>query len=122
MDRQEYKARTRALLAKDQSFVGDCGAYFNRIDYANGYAASVVSHRASYGGSEGEFEVAVLDGETGRLIYDTPITSDVLGFLDFAGVAEVLRQIASLPRRGFTHTCQHCGEDTPAHAIGKEEA
>ena len=51
----------------------------------------------TYGGNQGLFEVAVLD-LAGNIVYDTPVTSDVVGFLDFAGVADVLQQIQNLPK------------------------
>lgn len=41
------------------------------------------------------FEVAVLDKD-GRLCYDTPITDDVVGYLNFQGVADILKDISEL--------------------------
>lgn len=70
--------------------------YRRRITYPNGYTASIISHAYSYGGHDGRFEVAVLVGES--LHYDNPVVrGDVLGFLDFAEVAEALEKIAALP-------------------------
>lgn len=63
--------------------------------FDNGYGASVVSHLGSYGGKNGLFEVAVI-GKDGDLDYTTPVTNNVIGWLDFAGVAEVLEQIKNL--------------------------
>lgn len=65
--------------------------------FGNGYGASVVCSAMSYGGNQGLFEVAVLDA-TGRIVYDTVVSNDVIGFLDFAGVADVLQQIQNLPK------------------------
>jgi hypothetical protein len=56
----------------------------------------VVSNNFSYGGDRGFFEVAVLDA-AGNITYDTPIAGDVLGYLDFDGVAKTLREIQNLP-------------------------
>ena len=71
--------------------------YKNIVAFSNGYAASVVSNQYSYGGNKGLFEVAVMyDGE---IVYDTPVTNDVIGFLDFKGVADTLVQIENLPCR-----------------------
>lgn len=64
--------------------------------FANGYGASVVRHSFSYGHEEGKFELAVLKGDS--LCYDTPVTSDVIGWLSVDDVREILAQIASLPR------------------------
>jgi hypothetical protein len=63
--------------------------------FDNGFGASVVSHSCSYGGKEGFFEIAILD-KNGKISYDTPITSDVIGWLDFAGVADILERIKNL--------------------------
>lgn len=65
--------------------------------FGNNYGASVVCSDMSYGGKSGLFEVAVLDLE-GNIVYDTPVAGDVIGYLDFAGVADVLRQIQNLPK------------------------
>lgn len=65
------------------------------IEYGNGYGASVICHDGSYGGKKGLFEVAVL--HHGALCYDTPITDDVIGHLDFKDVAKILKQISMLP-------------------------
>ena len=66
--------------------------------FDNGYGASVVSNRMSYGGERGLFEIAVLDSN-GKIVYDTPVTNDVEGFLDFVGVVETLDKIKNLPKR-----------------------
>lgn len=65
--------------------------------FGNNYGASVVCSDFSYGGDKGLFEVAVLDLE-GKIVYDTPVTDDVIGYLDFDGVAKVLQQIQNLPK------------------------
>lgn len=71
--------------------------YKKTVNFPNGYAASVVSSQYSYGGSKGLFEVAVMYNN--EIVYDTPVTSDVIGFLDFQGVADTLKQIEQLPCR-----------------------
>lgn len=65
--------------------------------FDNGYGASVVRHDFSYG-----TELAVIrwTGDTCELCYDTPITDDVIGHLDEAGIAEVLQLISELPTDG----------------------
>ena len=64
-------------------------------EFENGYGASVVSHDGSYGGKQGKYELAVLD-ENGDLCYDTPITSDVIGYLTMAEVDKILINISHL--------------------------
>lgn len=66
--------------------------------FGNGYGASVVCSQFSYGGDKGLFEVAVLD-MAGNIVYDTPVTGDVVGFLDFDGVAKTLQEIQNLPKK-----------------------
>lgn len=71
--------------------------YHNIIPFPNGYSASIVSNEHSYGGDSGLFEVAVLHDN--QIVYDTPITRDVLGYLTFQEVAESLVEISNLPAR-----------------------
>jgi hypothetical protein len=70
--------------------------YHKVFEFDNGYGASVVSHSGSYGGNAGLFEIAVLDNR-GHIVYDTPVTSRVAGYLDFADVVAVLDKIKQLP-------------------------
>jgi hypothetical protein len=63
--------------------------------FDNGYGASVVCGLGTYGGTNGLFEVAVLDSN-GSITYNTPIAGDVIGWLDFADVADVLNKIKAL--------------------------
>jgi hypothetical protein len=74
------------------------------VRFPNGYAASVIRGPFSYGGPDGLWEVAVMipdgeDPEEWEITYDTPITSNVLGWLDVPGVAGVLLQVSRLPVR-----------------------
>ena len=63
--------------------------------FENGRGASVISGPYSYGGEKGLYELAVLD-ENGNLDYTTPITDDVVGWLKWEEVIELLRQIKEL--------------------------
>ena len=69
-----------------------------RVFFKNGLGASVVSHKYSYGGPEGLYELAVIKGDEDVwvLTYDTPITSDVLGHLTEEEVESYLNQIEEL--------------------------
>lgn len=62
------------------------------VTFANGYQASIVNNSFSYG-----TELAVM--HDGSIVYDTPITDDVVGYLDGAHLREVLERIAALPER-----------------------
>ena len=66
-----------------------------RIMFDNGYGASIVKGPHTYGGREGLYELAVL-GKDGKLTYETPVTSDVEGYLTEDDVTKLLEQIQSL--------------------------
>jgi hypothetical protein len=74
------------------------------VFFPNGYGASVIQSRFSYGGEAGKYELAVLSGNADHndLTYETPITDDVLGWLSEAAVTDALVQIAALPAREHT--------------------
>ena len=68
------------------------------------YGASVVKNQFSYGGAGGLWELAVLR-YTGplnekelefELVYDTPITDDVIGYLTEEEIQAILDKIAHL--------------------------
>ena len=67
----------------------------SRMMFENGFGVSVVSHTYSYGGKDGLFEVAVLD-EDGDLTYNTPVTNDVIGFLNPDEVTDIMEQVQNL--------------------------
>ncbi len=52
---------------------------------------SVIRSSMTYGGSEGLFELAMLRND--KCVYDTPITDDVIGWLDVKGVLNVLKDV-----------------------------
>ncbi len=67
--------------------------------FPNGYGASVVKHEYSYGGDRGLWELAVINNisEDGfDICYDTPITDDVIGFLNDPEVDRLLYLIRDL--------------------------
>jgi hypothetical protein len=64
-----------------------------RIQFDNGWGASVVCHNYSYGGKNGLYELAVLNS-TGDLVYDNPVADgDVRGYLSEEEVSDLLIQI-----------------------------
>jgi hypothetical protein len=69
------------------------------VFFHNGYGCSVIRHQYSYGGREGLFEIGVLNSE-GHLVYDSPVTNDVIGWLTAQDVVAYMNVIASLPTRG----------------------
>lgn len=86
----------------DLKFSPRSGGVTSRISFPNGYSASVVCGPYTYGGPEGLYEVAVL--HDGAIVYDTPVTSDVLGHLSQDDVTRILNEVASLPPRRGTST------------------
>ena len=69
--------------------------------FKNNLGASVVCHQHSYGGHKAYWELAVIEwgkGDDWEIIYHTPITSDVVGWLAIHEINGVLEQIASLSR------------------------
>jgi hypothetical protein len=71
------------------------GGIIGRIEFENGYGASVVKSPFSYGGGDDLYELGVL-GKDGQLCYTTPITDDVIGYLTEADVEELLIKIQKL--------------------------
>ena len=67
----------------------------SRIEFENGYGASIVKGEYTYGGKDGLYELAVLNSN-GDLIYDTPITNDVEGYLSEEQVTDLLIKIQQL--------------------------
>jgi len=66
-----------------------------RINFENGWGASVVSHNSSYGGAEGLYELAVLFEN--EIHYDNPVAGgDVKGYLTEEDVTDLLIQIQNL--------------------------
>lgn len=72
--------------------------------FENGYGVSVVRFKVmgtfgSYTSNEGEWELAVLQGNENEwsLTYDTPITDDVMGHLSEQEVTDIMKQVQELP-------------------------
>jgi len=79
------------FITNENNIFGGVQIVFN---FNNGYGASLINHGGSYGN-----EIAVLSvGEDGTtsLCYDTPITDDVLGYLNNEEVIENLESIKNL--------------------------
>ena len=67
--------------------------------FSNGYGASIIRHKGSYGYEDGLFELAVLVKVTEDdydLCYTTPITNNVIGWLSDEKVCEKLEAIKNL--------------------------
>lgn len=67
--------------------------------FDNNYGASVVRHLYSHGSKDGLWELAVIqwEGEEDyEVVYHTPVTDDVLGWLTDQEVADFLKMIEAL--------------------------
>jgi len=83
---------------KDLEFkeLPDLSGIYCRIMFENGFGASIVNHKYSYGGKDGLYELAVLD-TNGELHYDNSVANgDVLGYLSEDDVERYLEEIKSL--------------------------
>jgi len=85
--------RTVSFEVKESEWLGEKGVQ-HLYSFKNGYGASVIKHKGSYGYSAGKWELAVLKGE--ELCYDTEITDDVIGHLNDPEVDRYLGMIANL--------------------------
>ena len=68
------------------------------IFFPNDYGASIIKNPYSYGNDEELFEIAVIKGnrDNWKICYDTPITNDVLGYLNSEDINKYLEQIEKL--------------------------
>lgn len=92
-----HKGFEEYLIKKFEYF----GGISYRFRFPNGYGASVVKHMGSYGHENDLWELAVIkfnDAIPGDfdLVYDTPITPDVEGYLTDEVVRNLLERIKVL--------------------------
>ena len=78
------------------------GGFYARFKFRNGFGASVICHKFSYGGDRGLFELAVIQwaDEDWDLCYTTDITDDVCGYLTRKDVCKLLDRIEKLNEHG----------------------
>lgn len=63
--------------------------------FDNGYGVSVVRHKFSYGNKLNLFELAIID-KVEDIVYSTPITDDVLGYLSEDEVSDTMIKVQRL--------------------------
>ena len=66
-------------------------------EFPNGYGASVITGSVAQADAGRPYEVAVF--LNGNICYDTPVTDDVIPYLDEFDVLRVLNEIKALPIR-----------------------
>lgn len=88
-----------------EEFLDSVNDLYDGIQYVfhfnNGFGASVVKHRFSYGSENDNWELAVLkrsvrNHDNWKLCYDTHITNDVEGNLTDEDVQNLLKEIQEL--------------------------
>lgn len=77
-----------------------------RYFFPNGYGASIINisnasgHQLSHTNNENQYELAVLIGNIDEyeISYDTPVTVDVIGYLDMENVFKIMNEIEKLEK------------------------
>lgn len=90
-----YEGFEEYLLGESTDHFG-IEALMYSFEFENGYGASVIKHKHSYGSDEDLFELAVLYNS--RVIEDTDIPP-VNGYLNNDEVIDLMEQIRNLERR-----------------------
>lgn len=71
--------------------------------YDNHYGVSVIRGPYTHGGRQGLYELAVIymgpEDKYSELVYDTPVTNDVEGYLTPDDVTRLMEQVSQLPPR-----------------------
>lgn len=94
---KSWKAIMIKPWTRDYMNGGGITVFFN-----NGYAMDIALHDGSYGQQDGLFEIAIMthtDCTLEDITYDTPITSDILGWQSIEDCAECARSVRALPNR-----------------------
>lgn len=81
----------------DLAFHTHRGGQQGIASFDNGYSVSVVQFPGSFGYKAGLWELAVI--HDGEIVYDTPVTDDVLGYLTEDDVSRHMAAVAALPPR-----------------------
>ena len=100
---RDYMSKERMMLLKHQhdpfeEYRTEMGEHLEgiqkRYKFPNGYGASVICHKGSYGSHLGLWELAV--ELHGIIVYDTAICADVIGYLKTKEVNKHLKAIKEL--------------------------
>lgn len=75
------------------------GGILKRYRFENNYGASIIRNKQSRGHEKGLFELAVLKFDKNNnpcICYNTPLTNNVIGYLNWEEVIEYLEKIQNL--------------------------
>lgn len=100
---EQSELKTKYIPIVDRPHPMGMGGTQQLYRFPNGYGASVVRFYGSYGYEQGQYELAVIkfdgpDNFKWSIDYETPITNDVLGYLDPDEVERTLEEISALPK------------------------
>jgi len=95
---EEYKTFKDLEFVPTEEFLNGVKSKYN---FDNGYGVSVVRHKYSYGNGLNLFELAIID-KSGEIIYSTPITDDVLGYLSEDDVSNTMIKVQRLDNNPCT--------------------
>lgn len=68
------------------------------LHFDNEYGISVVRHKYSYGSGLGLYEMAIMNKDN-DIVYDTPVTDDVLGYLTENDVSNYMIKVQRLEKK-----------------------
>ena len=73
--------------------------YQAKVFFPNGYGASVIYGYGVYGSDKAPYELAIIKGNDVDfvIVYDTPITDDVVSYQTAEQITELLEKIEALP-------------------------
>jgi hypothetical protein len=95
---EEYKTFKDLEFVPTEEFLNGVKSKYN---FDNGYGVSVVRHKYSYGNGLNLFELAIID-KSGEIMYSTPITNDVLGYLSEDDVSNTMIKVQRLDKNPYT--------------------
>lgn len=71
--------------------------------FDNYYGVSVIRGQYTYGGKKGLYELAVIhmgpNDKESTIVYNTPVTDDVVGYLTPEDVTKIMKEVSELPTR-----------------------
>lgn len=79
------------FIREDSVFAPETECYRFSVPNHKNMEVSVIRSFVTYGGAEGLFELAMLRND--RCVYDTPITKDVIGWLEVEDVLDILEDV-----------------------------
>jgi hypothetical protein len=92
---------SKHLIFKDLKFVPTepfLDGIKSSLHFENEYGVSVVRHKYSYGYGLGLYEMAIMNKDN-DIVYNTPVTNDVLGYLTENDVSNYMIKVQRLEKK-----------------------